>query len=211
MKNSVKFLIFAMLFANCFTTLAQTSGIRAGFNLSNIREVIDGENENEYYKINPGFLLGWMIDVNVLNGLSIQSGVDISQKGYKYDVDEDWNGSTSLLYAVVPATAKYTFNLEDVKIYGITGPYVGIGAFGWYKSEFEGKEESDFLLFGSDEDFKVLDIGFKLGAGLIISNIDIGVYYDLGLTNIDVDGDDDWKRMNRTFGITLGYWFGGND
>ena len=211
MKNTVKFLVFAILFAFGFETSAQTSGMRGGLNLSTFRTFADGENQNEYYMIKPGFLVGWMMDIKIVDGFSLQTGIDISQKGYKLEVDDDWKASGSLLYAIIPVTGNYTHDFGGVKLYGQTGPYFGVGLIGWYKSEFEGEEDSDNFAFGKDGDFKLLDVGLKFGAGLVANNVDIGVYYDLGLSNIDTLGDKFWITRNRTFGITLGYWFGGKE
>ncbi|MCD4698033.1 MAG: outer membrane beta-barrel protein, partial [Bacteroidales bacterium] len=95
-----------------------------------------------------------------------------------------------------------------VGIYGETGPYFGIGLTGWYKSEFDGEKDSDNIVFGKDEDLKLLDLGLKFGAGIDVNSMQIGLYYDLGLSNIEPDGDADWKMKNKVLGFTIGYWFG---
>ncbi|MBC8486945.1 MAG: PorT family protein [Bacteroidetes bacterium] len=208
MKNTVKILTIAVLFAISYQSFAQTFGIKAGLNLANMTIKDDEETYSDDLKMRPGFNVGGMVEITLVNDLSLQSGLFISQKGYKYEFDDNWKGSVSLLYAEIPVTAKYTFDVGKVGIYGETGPYFGMGLTGWYKSEFEGEKDSDNIVFGKDEDFKLLDIGIRFGAGVEISSVQIGLYYDLGLANISHDDSGGYKMTNKVLGFTVGYWFG---
>lgn len=94
-------------------------------------------------------------------------------------------------------------------------PYVGMGLFGMYKTEdtFDGETETDSetIDWGSvkgESDFKRLDYGLTMGAGVEINVIQIGLTYNLGLANISPYSDKGYKRNNRVLALSLGYKFG---
>nr|NQU93561.1 PorT family protein [Bacteroidota bacterium] len=210
MKNTVKILALAILFAISYQSLAQTFGIKAGLNLANMTMKDDDETYSDDHKMRPGFYAGGMVDITLVNSLSLQTGLFLSQKGYKYDKN-DIKSNTSLLYLEVPATANYRFDAGKAKIYVEAGPYLGVGLGGKWKYEEDGESESESIKFGKDENLKLLDFGLRVGGGVEVNAIQIGIYYGLGLANISHDSDGGYKMTNKVLGFTLGYWFGNKE
>jgi len=210
MKNAVKILTIAVLFAISYQSFAQSFGIIAGLNLANFTIKDDEETYSDDYKMKPGFYAGGMVDITLVKRLSLQTGLFISQKGYSYNKN-DVKNNVSLFYLELPVTAKYKFEAGKVKIYPEAGPYLGVGLGGKYKHDWHGEKESGNIKFGKDEDLKLLDIGLRFGAGVEISSVQIGLYYDLGLANISHDDTGGYKMTNKVLGFTLGYWFGGDN
>ncbi|MBU2556098.1 MAG: PorT family protein, partial [Bacteroidetes bacterium] len=74
----------------------------------------------------------------------------------------------------------------------------------------ESKTESKSIDWGSgdDNDFKRLDFGWIIGAGVEYEAFSAGLSYNLGLSNIAATPDGGNKVKNRVFAITVGYRFG---
>jgi hypothetical protein len=128
--------------------LAQTFGVKAGLNFPSMLVKDDDETYSDNNKMKLGFHLGGVVEMPLTDALSIEGSVLMSLKGgksveefgdYKYTV----NGN--LVYISIPVTARYTFDLGDIKLYGLAGPYLAVGVSGKYKSkvEYNGDEETD--------------------------------------------------------------------
>ena len=92
------------------------------------------------------------------------------------------------------------------------GSYIGIGLSGTIKGEvivdgLTTSQEID-IEWGSDidSDFKRMDFGLIIGAGVELNSIQIGLNYSLGLANISPQTN--VKVNNRVLGISVGYKFG---
>jgi hypothetical protein len=224
MKNFIKLSILVLLLSFGTDSFAQSFGIKAGLNLSNLLVKDDYDTYSDDFKMNPGFHFGPTIEFPMNEMLSFESGLLLSTKGTKMSEKESFDGYSyeytskiNLLYLDIPLTAKATFDIGNSKAYGILGPYVGIGLSGKSKSEYtedgETDTEEEDLSFGSDEnedDLKSLDYGLTAGIGIELNSIQIGVTYNLGLANISIDTEDSYKINNRVLGISVGYKFGGN-
>lgn len=223
MKNLLKLLMVVIAFTMATESSAQIFGVKAGLNLSNILEKDDDDTYSEDYKMNPGFHVGATAEFPITEMLSFETGLLLSTKGYRMSEEEtdggetyEYKGNINLLYVDIPLTAKAYFDVGGAKIYGAFGPYLGLGLSGKYKIEetYMGStdtEEGDLEL-GSDEqndDFKSLDFGLAIGAGVEINAIQIGLSYGLGLANISPYSGDGYKVNNRVLGLSVGYRLGG--
>ena len=193
----------------------------AGLNLSNMLMKDDHYTSSDHFKMNPGFHLGATAEIPIPNKMiSFETGCLLSAKGYKHSIKEgpmEGEGKLDLLYFDIPLTAKASFIFGDAKIYGVFGPYLGIGLSGKWKSEWTydgeiGSDERD-IKWGSNEDrddLKRLDFGLTAGTGVEINIFKIGLSYGLGLANISPFTEGGSKRNNRLLSVSLGYKFGGN-
>jgi hypothetical protein len=183
----------------------------------------DEDTYSDDFKMNPGFHIGATAEFPLAGMISFETGLLLSTKGFKIGEEETFFGETiktemkmNLLYLDVPLTAKAKFDLGGAKIYGVFGPYAGMGLTGKIKVEatFDGEtvtEEED-IQWGSDEDesdLKRLDFGLIMGAGVEINSIQIGLTYGLGLANISPVTDGGSIINNRVLGLSVGYKFGG--
>ena len=168
-----------------------------------------------------GFHIGATAEFPLTEIFSLETGLLISTKGVIYkqllteeDMDFEYKFNLSPLYLDIPVTAKASFDIGGgAKIYGVFGPYAAIGLSGKIKQEesINGattSEEID-IEWGSDiesSNFKRMDFGLIMGAGVELNSIQIGLNYSLGLANISPQTN--VKVNNRVLGISVGYKFG---
>ena len=168
-----------------------------------------------------GFHIGATVEFPLTEMFSLETGLLISTKGViskELLTEEDmgfnfeYKVNLSQLYLDIPVTAKASFDTGGgTKIYGVFGPYVGIGLSGKIKGEeiIDGvttSQEID-IEWGSDidSDFKRMDFGLIVGTGVELNSIQIGLNYSLGLANILPQNN--VKFRNRVLGISFGYKF----
>lgn len=191
-----KFLMTAVL---CMFALAGFSQVKwdakFGMNFSNMTKIDES-------KALPGFTLGVGMDYGFNENWSLQSGLMISSKGFKFK-EGDWKDKYRPIYLDIPILAAYKFNISDNTKFVINaGPYLAIGLGGKNKET----DEEDIKLFDKDGyDWKRFDLGIQYGIGLELSD-----RYLINLTGQNgfispVDGGDDPKNM--TFTIGVGYRF----
>lgn len=195
--------------------------VKGGLDLSNM--LLNGSEDisNEDLKPKTGFHFGITGEYAVSKIVAFETGILFSNKGVKSSSKNTHNGvlyesnsTLNLHYLEIPLTAKTYFNVGQSKIFGALGPYIGLGIGGKYKGKvmYSGETNSykrDIQWGSGDEDeFKRLDYGLTVGAGMEISSIQIGLSYDLGLANISTITDNGLKIKNRVLGLSVGYKFG---
>ena len=185
MKNRVIFLLAVVFTGFGITSFAQSFGIKAGLNLS----VLYVPNIASDLNMNPGFHAGPVFERPVSGNISLESGIFLTTKGMKNQ--EDFNeieSKMNLYYIEVPISAKGTVDLGNSKIYGLIGPYFGIGVGGKTTFNFHSPDGGQIVSkpFES-KNIKRLDYGIALGGGVNLNNFLLGLGYDLGLANISND------------------------
>jgi hypothetical protein len=217
MKNLVQlFLVFIAITITTDALYAQKFGIKAGLNLSTMHAEDDKDGTWDDLKMNPGFHIGATAEFPITEMFSFETGLLLTTKGYKMSRERaSWDAYESelnLLYLDIPLTAKASFDLGGTRIYGVFGPYLGIGLSGKFKSK-AGPTEEDTGSYEYDiewgSELKRVDFGLTMGAGVELNSIQIGLTYSLGLANISSYTDGGYKMKNRVLGISLGYRFGG--
>ncbi|MFR3276466.1 PorT family protein [Phocaeicola plebeius] len=193
-----KFLMTAVLGMFALAGFSQVKwDARVGMNFSNMTK--DSE-----AKALPGFNLGVGMDYGFSENWSLQSGLMISSKGWKYK-EEGEKMTFRPIYLDIPILAAYKFNISDNTKFVINaGPYLAFGLGG--KAKYG---DVDYKLFKSDEgDWKRFDLGIQYGIGLELSD-----HYLINLTGQNgficpwdtEEGED--KCKNMTFSIGVGYRF----
>lgn len=219
MKTFTKIFLVTVISSFCLNLSAQTIGIKAGLSMANMLAKNDDDTFSEDYKMKTGFHIGATVDVPFTDLLSFQTGLLLNSKGLKIKEKEDgvdYKATLNLMYIDIPLNVVANYEVQDgVNIFGALGPYVGFGITGKYKTtaEFEGEKETetDDVKWGTnkeEDDFKRLDLGFTIGAGVEVSSISAGLYYDLGLANISPYSENGYKENNRVLRLTLGYKIG---
>ena len=227
MKNLMKLLIVAIALTMTTESFAQTFGIKAGLNLSNMHYEEDAVTYSDGFRIKHGFHLGVSVEYPINEMISFETALLLSNKGYKHsgkdDTGTEVNSKASLFYIDIPFTAKASYRSGSAVLYGIFGPYFGIGLYGKIEYERLGMGETvtlvDDISWGSDgdDDLKRLDFGLTTGVGIEINSIGIGMSYTFGLANIFPNAGyrnippnyNGTKGINRVLGISLSYKFGG--
>lgn len=193
-----KFLMTAVLGMFALAGFSQVKwDAKFGMNFSNMTKFEDT-------KALPGFQLGVGMDYGFSENWSLQSGLMISSKGYKYKEGE-YKETTRPIYLDIPILAAYKFNISDNTKFVINaGPYLAFGLGG--KNKVDGVDESE-KVFG-ENGWNRFDLGIQYGIGLELSD-----RYLINLTGQNgficpwdtEDGED--KPKNMTFSIGVGYRF----
>jgi hypothetical protein len=123
------------------------------------------------------------------------------------------DASIKMDYLDIPVNLKVSQKMEnDMRIFATAGPYLGIGLAGKVKANAGGQTVDEKITWGSDEDsmYKRLEAGATFGAGVEINMIQLGISYDLGLSNTSAVTDDGYSSKNRILRFSVGYRFGKN-
>jgi opacity protein-like surface antigen len=187
--------IAAMGLLSVGSTSAQLShGPVAGLNLANV-----GGDDAEDNSMLIGFHVGWGVNFNLTESISLQPQLLYSVKGAKLDTGDD-DAPFALSYIEIPIWGRY--NLESGLHFDF-GPYIGflMGA------KFDGESE-DGAGNKYKDNYTGTDFGIGVGAGYELeSGLGFALNYNLGLSNIaDYEGGD---LTNNVIKFSISYTLGG--
>lgn len=213
MKKTILLATIVLVFGVRQTNAQVAFGIKGGLNISNLSAKEDGTKVKLYSK--QGVHIGAMVILPVSNSVNIEPAVMYSNKGAKGD-DKDLNinlysnESIKINYLEVPINVSYNINLsstDKIKPFVFAGPYLGYAFSGKLKT---GNTTINLKIGDSNnDDFKPLDYGANIGAGVRFSNFQISTQYGIGLANLE-PGASTVKIKNGVFGLSIGYRFGSN-
>ncbi|HLP65361.1 porin family protein [Flavobacterium sp.] len=177
--------VFGFAFANAQET---KFGAKAGLNLSNVT----GDNTDDN-KMKVGFQVGAFANIGISEQFAVQPEVLFSTQGNKIDGPGD--GSVELNYINIPIMAQYKvadkFTLE-------AGPQIGFLMSA--KLKFDGGS------IDVKDQINSTDFGIGVGAGYdVAENINLGLRYTIGVSNLNKEGDD--KNANSNLAFAIGYRF----
>lgn len=206
-------LLISLLFS--ISTYSQSISLKAGLNLSNIKE----EESSGEYKINPLPELGIKTNFKIDSFKSLETGLLLSGKGFINEAffrsdNIDFKRTTSLYYLELPIKLKIrSVSIEENKraLIGEIGFYSAIGIEGKTKREWDDRsdgshdEDERKIEWGNsdDDDFKKLDFGVSLGIGIDFKVMILGISYDIGLSNILISETNETKFYTRTLKISI--------
>ncbi|MCF0055115.1 porin family protein [Dyadobacter sp. CY356] len=213
MKNKLTFLL--LLTATLFIShsQAQTFTAKAGLNLGNVKEK-GGGGINPDYNMNPGFHVGMAVAFPINTWLAVEPALVFDQKGAKYKqtlLGTDIDASIRLNYIDIPVNLKVSQKMEnDMRIFATAGPYLGIGLSGKIKADVGGQKVDEKVVWGSNDDdmYKRTEVGVTFGTGVEFNMIQLGLSYDLGLSNTSAVTEEDYSSKNRVLRFSVGYRFG---
>lgn len=202
----------AALFAFGFANAQDVKfGVKGGVNFA----TLTGDVQNASMKV--GFNVGGFAEIKVSEKFSVQPEVLFSTQGAKDEESGDLGGGTTykdenkinLAYLNVPIMAKYyvadKFSLE-------AGPQFGflMSAKNDYTSTTTngGVTNTESQNVDIKDSTKSVDFGLNFGAGYeFTENVSAGVRYNLGLSDISDDNDDNTKVNNSVISLSIGYKF----
>lgn len=213
-------------------------GIKVGANFANINQKFTLAGFEIATKIRLGYNIGAILEYELSEVISLQSGLQLTNKGYSLDLEDglstgqsaDGYNRYSITYLEVPVNVAY--KIRNFQI--IAGPYIAFGISGKnkldvkYTDTFNGfevtiKEDKDIRFKGklnksditSDNEYiKGLDYGLSFGIGYNVGPMMINAGYCLGLANLtpEVDGSifnaKDFKMSNSVLNLSVSYFFG---
>ncbi|HEX8376944.1 MAG TPA: porin family protein [Pedobacter sp.] len=199
-----KILFTATLLISSTLLFSQTKfGLKAGVNFAN--QQVSTQGISASFSSLTSFHFMGLVDYSISPAFSIQPGLGISGKGFKFDV-EDVTGKINLMYLDIPINAVAKFPIKSLgKFFIGAGPYAAIGISG--KGTADGEEDSDDL-FSEEGGYKRGDFGMNFLGGLEFKNgITFNANYGLGLSNVAVNNEEDLSIKNKVFSISLGFLF----
>ncbi len=208
MNKLITFSFAACAALATLSSSAQTFGVKAGLNFSNMVVKDDDKTYSDDYKLKPGFHIGGVAEFEINDMIFFEPGALISTKGTRAKED-GYKMSLNLIYLEIPMNAKVKFELGDINIFGFAGPYVAVALSGKSKFTVDGDTEKKSVEWGSgDDESKRLDFGLNLGAGAELTDeLSLSLSYGLGLGNMSNVTDNGSKVQNRVIALSVGYKF----
>jgi len=200
-------------------SVCQIIGIKAGFNYSKVYAKNNDVNFSSAVQFNPGFNLGTSLEFPIKNNFSLEAGLTISSKGFKYSeifiLGGGFKVRSNLYYVDIPLTVRRSYWIEkDLKISLIFGPYVGMGMYGTFNSEIwlNGNTErlTETVEWGEDaenDNYKRLDYGLIMGLGVFHNPIHIELTFGRGLANISNNSENGFVAYHGVLSISAAYKF----
>ena len=173
-------------------------GVKGGLNISSVHlnsDILKADNVT-------GFQIGPMIETTIpLIGVGLDAAILYSQKGM--DVKSGTGTSTNVKtdYIDVPVNLKWKFGLPIIKGYLAAGPYIGFRVGGDKFWEIPGSVVGQVKA-------KNFSAGLNFGAGVeLISHLQVGINYGLGLTDNYSAEKYDLNARNRGWSVTAAILF----
>ena len=173
-------------------------GVKGGLNISSVHlnsDILKADNVT-------GFQIGPMIETTIpLIGVGLDAAILYSQKGM--DVKSETGTSTNVKtdYIDVPVNLKWKFGLPIIKGYLAAGPYIGFRVGGDKFWEIPGSVVGQVKA-------KNFSAGLNFGAGVeLISHLQVGINYGLGLTDNYSAEKYDRNAKNRGWSVTAAILF----
>ena len=173
-------------------------GVKGGLNISSVHlnsDILKADNVT-------GFQIGPMIETTIpLIVVGLDAAILYSQKGM--DVKSETGTSTNVKtdYIDVPVNLKWKFGLPIIKGYLAAGPYIGFRVGGDKFWEIPGSVVGQVKA-------KNFSAGLNFGAGVeLISHLQVGINYGLGLTDNYSAEKYDLNAKNRGWSVTAAILF----
>lgn len=218
MKKSIKYTLLLSICLAVFQANSQTFGLKGGVNRSDVLyENATGNLSDATNMTMQGFHVGATVENSLSEVLSLESELLVSLKGFKIDEHIDGvvvRNKTNLYYLDIPVALKAKFDIgKSSKWYVAAGPVFDVGFAGNYVTVYDwhgsGQAEKEKITWGNGEgEIKRFDIGLTFGGGIEFGLWQVGVYYDLGLTDISPDANPENTLKNRLWKISVGYKLG---
>ena len=175
-------------------------GVKGGIGVASISVKTQGVKNNLFQGV-FSFHVGGTYQIEVSDIISIESGVLLTQKGFKI-VANNQSLKSKLLFIEVPVTAKgYVFDIGDeARLYGLAGGYMGF----MLSNKINGVK---FPIGNTPNNLlKGFDAGLTFGGGIeLFESLAISLSADIGLANLSNDVNET-SRLN-VFKLSVGYMF----
>ncbi|MFH6958143.1 porin family protein [Flavobacterium aquidurense] len=187
-----KFLLLAVVTVLGFTNVNAQKikfGAKGGLNFANV----SGDN-TKGLDVVTSFNFGVVAEIPVSEKFSFQPELMYSGQGYGFNNNNNNNNNTiALNYLNIPLMGKY-YVTKGLSVEA--GPQIGF----LLSAKNEKKDVKD--------SFNTFDFGVNFGLGYKLDNeLNFGVRYNLGLTDINNVNNSSIKNKNGVFQVSVGYFF----
>lgn len=214
MKKFIAITVFTTLILIKATAQTPTFGIDAGVTLSSIIVKVDNDKTNSKSKI--GFTAGIVSDIPLGKSISFRPALHFTQMGGVEKESEESvtvKEKITLNYIELPLNFVYKAEAPTSTFFAGLGPSLSYGISGKDKLEISGEDSEDTdINFGNsdDDDLKPFNVGGNVIAGFeFAGGLFIAANYNLGLSNLFIDGDSNNSFRTSYAGLRIGYLFGG--
>jgi len=168
-----------------------SKGIKFGFNSSKFTgKDIPGKGIANI----PGLTLGYFINYEFSSRFSLQSELLFTTKGSRINTVGDIYLHNVFTYMEIPVLAKWTFVTEKKwRPYLHGGPSFDLKLLAFNEEGFP-------------EDYRKIDLGLILGAGVSFNKISLGMNYNHGFLNFD-RSEKNIDLKNQTISVVVGFSF----
>jgi len=93
-----------------------------------LRQEWGGKNVTPDNSGNPGFHFGPILEIPILRTFSLETGILYSSKGFRVQESmdvKDYLWKDNLFYLELPVLLKMTVPVKKLKVFALTGPYLG--------------------------------------------------------------------------------------
>ena len=158
-------------------------GAKGGLNFASV----SGDNTEGIDGV-TSFNFGVLSEIPISDKFSFQPELMYSGQGYSF-----YDNTIALSYLNIPLMGKY-YLIKGLSVEA--GPQIGF--------LFSAKNDDT----DAKDSFKTLDFGVNFGLGYKFNNgLNIGVRYNLGLTDINDIDNSTGKNKNGVFQLSVGYFF----
>lgn len=212
----MKKIFLVLLVISLFTEMpAQFKfGIEAGINISNIKG-----NDPSIIGGSSGFLTGINVGYDLLNFISVESGLYLSQKGMDRIIFTNLQGVEKYNYLEIPVNLFYNLPIPES---GKTSVIAGVYAARLLSANITPDNQGQSSAVNLNEMIPAMDYGLNFGIrqSLNVSSglLNFGIKYSFGLKSLDeqynvikygehIISDGSKKLYNSVIAITLGYTY----
>lgn len=158
-------------------------------------------------KIMPGAFFGGMLNFNIHEFYSFQSGLFLSGKGTTLRYSEVDDDHMLVTYLELPFNSILTVPAGSGVMQIFAGPYIGFALSGRYKYLEDENDLIERLQIGTSEsdEIKPFDAGINFGVGFLFQGFEVQGAYSRSLTNISNLTVD--KLYNSVVTISMAYFF----
>ena len=207
-----------------------TFGLKAGFNMNNVKLNLDNNSEEVDVDFSFGLHAGGVLDYNINKNLSVQTGLTYVNKGYSFNFDDfNLKGEkvnrkyvASYNYFQIPINFVFKF---DVGLQAYMGPYIAFGTGGREKFTVTVETDSNSYKGGleynlkpvigevksgdlreDDQAFNGFAYGFNFAMGYAKGSAAINFVYSVGLSNVVANySNRNDEIYNRTASLSFTY------
>jgi hypothetical protein len=213
MKQKTKIIFLLIFIATAAYGTAQTVALKGGLNSSNLSYYVNDNDLSDMYSAQLGFQLGANLNLPLAKNYLLSPSVLFVKRNQEFEGSpepgDQWNSEPSHWYIELPVLLRRTFAFNKTSLFLEAGPYLGVGIsieekYKFYENGVLKQEGTYYAEWGSgDNDTKRFDMGFNVGAGLLINKLEIGVSYVHGLLN--ASNQEFYETKNRAFMLNCAY------
>lgn len=216
MKNLILIVVFSIVTNFIANAQSPRIGFTAGATFANLKAKADGESESAKSKV--GLTAGILIDVPLSKNFSFQPALNFVQKGTQDE--ETFMGVTDKYKMTInaielPLNLLYNASSNTGNFFIGAGPSLAFNISGKVKYDDGTDSYSEDIKFGNNEDeddFKAMDFGANFLTGYRFPNgLQISGHYNVGLSNLFIEGSSDYSLKSSYFGVKIGLLLNGKN